>query len=241
MLRIYVPTHGRPDRQRTADALEAAGLDHELVSCEPVRETSRGKLRLLPQFVGIMEKRQWILDDAGSGKIVMLDDDLSFKRRRADGGFSACTSKDVAEMFAEIDVLLDTWAHVGIVDQFLCNVKPRGLLHRGKYSNVLGYNLDMMARPRPRFRLELCEEQDFNLQLQDRGLEPAVSCEWSKTQASRVAGGCSSERTVALQDSVNRRFHAYWPNLVTLREKVRPGIENVGYKVAWRKALRCIS
>ena len=239
-MRIYVPTSGRPDRQITSNLLCAAGVEHYVVSEESDNLRSEGYRRILTYSgdPGIRAKRDFIWGLAalvGESKVLMLDDDLRFRRRDASGKFPQAGVSDIPELIETIGERLDHNAHVGIADEFMSQHLPRGWKYSGRYNQVLGYNLSLFPKVWPEWRVEINEEHDVSLQLQAAGLPPAISCEWTKSSKHYAAGGCSAWRTPEVELSAHRAFASLWPGLVSVvPHKGSPS--GYGIRVNWKKA-----
>lgn len=258
-MRIFIPTRGRPFRQPTADALYEAGIQFTFVfsaSDLSLDSYDAAIKNLYPKaghwtmtVSGIMEKRQSIFEHATDNKIIMLDDDLKFYKRRRDGGFNIATKAQIRQMIKSIEKALDKNAHVGLVDKFMSQTRPRGRVHSGRYNQVLGYNMRMIAErvrllssngmmhhdSHPKFRLSLNQEHDMHLQLLELGFAPTILTEYSKNAAFYAAGGLSHMRTKTLERSVFKKLQALWPQYVKLR-KSKHSIGGVAATFNWRAA-----
>lgn len=243
-MKIYILTYGRPHKQTTANELNEARIPFTFVlsKSDPLLDEYKADFKdasitVASNGATITEKRQWLFERA-RGKFIMLDDDLWFRRRKADGSFVRAKSADLAHMFQHIERLLDWFAHGGIVDEFMCHTRPRGQKLGGRYNQLLAYNKDMMPRPYPKFRVPVGEEHDVNLQLQARGLVSCVNTEWTKHAGPYYApGGCSDSRaSVAKEREAQKQFQRLWPHLCQIKPSKgsRTGIR---VAVAWRKAL----
>lgn len=243
-MRIYIPTFGR-FRQPTANALSEAKIPFTFVfsRCDKSDFTAMCEIydqcasSVIAEVPTISAKRQWILEHSIGPKIVMLDDDLTFYARRRTGNFTKSTTADVRRMFKWIDKALDKHAHCGIVDKFMSQATPRGTQLSKRYNNVLGYNLQLFPRPRPKFRITVSEEHDVHLQLSAAGLPPVVSNEFSKNTSYYSEGGCSKERTARSELAGHRAFARHWPGIVSLVDS-RTSLSGKSVKVKWRQSVR---
>lgn len=242
---IYIPTYGRPNRQPTADALQAAGM-HFCFVLSKNDELLATYRRLIKQeyynadiavanVATISEKRDWILSKIGP-KIIMLDDDLTFYARRRAGNFTKSTPNDVRRMFKWLNTALDKFAHAGVIDKFMSQAAPRGSVQSRRYNSVLAYNKMLFPYPRPKFRIPVSEEHDVHLQLASKGLPPAVSCEFSKNTSYYNEGGCTDERTKHSELAGHKAFAALWPDLVTV-VKSKSSLSGHAIKVRWAKSV----
>ena len=239
-MNIYIPTRGRPHRQPLAQTFAAAGIPFTFVcsaSDERLPEyTALGHPIVVVNSKNITEKRQLILD-IGRQKLVMFDDDLSIFVRLEDGRFTKASTEDLQKLIAWFDVMLEHHAHAGLVDKFMSNARPRGVLYHGRYNQILGYNTAMFP-PEVNFRMLCYEEHDMNLQLAAHGLPPAISCEFSKDAKYHTAGGNSHWRTPEVEKQQAEEFQQRWPHLVTLKPSARPG--GVAATIKWKQSVRNI-
>ena len=181
---------------------------------------------------GIHDKRQYILHLAKTGKVIMLDDDLSFYKRNTDGRFTVANGDPTEDMVATLVNMLDKYPMVGLVEKFMSQTQPRGVKEYTRISHVLGINRDLLPKPWPEFRLRVGEEYDFHLQLLTRGFTTAVTTEWSKLDKFNAKGGCNDWRTVEIIRQETKKMRDYFPDLVTYWERDN----GVGIQYNWRKA-----
>lgn len=244
-MRIFIPSFGRPDRQKTAAALAEAGVPFEIIHSE--RDKTIGqypreyKSTILVGPRLLVEKRDMLFQMA-KGKIVMMDDDLTFFSRKRDGSFTKATPAGIRKMVKEIESRLDLYAHVGLVDKFMAQSQPRRVRIGGRYNQVLAYNLQTIrkqAKKRrkevPSFRMALNQEHDMHLQLLALGLPPAVLCEYSKDAKYYAEGGLSNYRTAKTERDAFRALAKKWPKYVTLVE-TKNSISGMAARFDWRAA-----
>lgn len=238
-MRIYVPTRRRVDRQITSDLLIACGTPHVLVhDAEDVFPEHPLRTHLIDAGTGIRDCRNGILDHAitsGAAKIMMIDDDITFRVRVSDSSFVRATPDSVKSMLHTIDALLDTHAHVGLIDEFMCQHQPRGVKHHGRYNSVVAFNLDLWPKPWPQYRLKVNEDHDMSLQLQAAGRAPAILCEWTRSTKPYAAGGCATWRDAQTELRGHEGLAALWPGLVRLAPS-KGALSGYGVRVDWRKA-----
>lgn len=233
-MKVFIPTRGRVDSQRTAEAVAAAGYTPTLVCSTSDECNYEGlyggeySIRRVPAE-GIRATRQYILLLAAGEKHVQMDDDLRFYAREPTGKFRKAEQDEIAAMMEWLESSLDRYAHAGVVEWFMCNTRPRGEIHNTRYVHVLGYNPKLFPVPEPHFRLETHEDQDFNLQLLTAGCPSVISCEWTHNETPWSSGGCNSWRTEQLHDKQTEKFRYLWPNLIKLNKKGNPVI-------SWKKA-----
>jgi hypothetical protein len=244
-MRIYIPTRGRPDHQRTAEALVAAGIpvtlvlseqDPDILGYTKWNNQENIKIVIIKGARDIGQKRQAIMG-LGEPMLCMMDDDLRFRRRNKEGKFEPAEDKDLVFMVSMINEELESYAHVGLCDEFMSNTRPRGTVHAGRYNQVLAYNQNLFPDPKPRFRLGINEEHDMNLQLQAQGLAPSIICEFTKGQKFYAKGGLSHYRTAEVEKQQHEKFANYWPDLVTVKPCDK-SLSKLRVQVKWAKALK---
>lgn len=252
-MKIYVLSKGRPEKQRTADALIDAGVKFTtvLTKGDPTRgqylELDRGGDFLTLSVPNLMDKRQRIFS-AAKGPILMLDDDLTFFARKRDGHFERAEAKDLRKMVAWFAKVLKKHAHAGLVDKFMCTYQPRGVKLMGRYNQALGYNPKLAARAWNRrqknggaivaeFDLELNQEHDMHMKLLALGLPPIISCEFSKDGKYYAKGGLSGFRTPAKERRVFKELARRYPAFVTLVD-TEHAIGGIAARFNWRAATK---
>ena len=243
-MKIYIPSRGRPRKQITADLLSSCGIKFHIVCTtdDPTLNEYRARFGfrtvLVVSAVDIATKRQAILNIA-DGKFVMMDDDLRFYKRSRDGKrFTTVDNyKDLTTMLDDIEESLSSFAHVGLVDKFMAQTRPRKFITRGRYNQVLAYNKKHFPSPPPKFRTVTNQEHDFHLQLGADGLAPCILTEWSKDAPYYAKGGCSLWRTAAVEKKGFKQIAYNFPDLV----KIVPHSKNISglaIRVKWSKAVR---
>jgi hypothetical protein len=247
-MKIYIPSRGRPHNQKTAELLVAAGVNFKIVVAAndptlPDYRAEWGSRVIVIQAKTLCEKRAKLFEKCRAGRMVMLDDDLTFFDRKRDGSFKKSSSKEVMRMLVTMNHVLSAYAHAGLIDKFMSQHQPRGVKVDGRYNQVLGYNIKMIkARARklkvpvPNFRMPLNQEHDMHLQLLSIGLPAGVLCEYSKDAKYYAVGGLKKFRTVAVERAAFKRLAKAWPQYVTLRE-TKHSISGIGATFKWRNAL----
>jgi hypothetical protein len=217
------------DKQKTARQLDFAGLDYTLVvPLEDVEQYAKFKNVLGCPDIGIRATRQFIMDTARKGKVIQLDDDLTFYRRSDDGKkFYPIEGESVYEMFEFIGEMLDGYAHLGLVDKFMSQSQPRIMRHNGRFTHLLAYNMDLF-HVKPQYRVEVCEEHDYNLQLLLAGHPSCILTEFSKVETPRAPGGCNTWRHDQLEVDACKEMERLFPGIVQA--------DGIKIRVNWKKA-----
>jgi TET-Associated Glycosyltransferase len=236
-MKIFIPTYGRHDKQITSTLLSKAEIPHTLVTEE------NPKIYNLTQYANIIRcpslhigsMRQWIQDNTLTSKLIMMDDDLTF-RVRINNSFVRSNPAQIQDMIHLINKLLDKYAHVGFVDEYMCNTRPHGYVIGGRYTNLLAYNRKLFPNPHPTYRIELNEEHDFNLQLTTQGLPPAILCDYTRSTQPYAPGGCSRYRTSTTELDSHKALTKLWPELVRILPS-KTGKSGYRVAISWKKAL----
>jgi len=175
------------------------------------------------------EKKVMIAEYAkflGVDKIVIADDDLQLLMRIQDDDWRMRnqTPDDVANMFAYIDYLLDSYDHGALSPREGNNRKGEGARDQLNVNNTRAMRFHF-------FKTEAylscdhgvfkdVEDFDVTLQLLTRGLPNVVTYWYASGQAkTNYRGGCSLYRTNTLHDIEARRLQAKFPQYVSLRLK----------------------
>lgn len=219
------------------------------------QELGVGLVVLPPRIQTLSPTRQWILDNA-RGKVVMTDDDLFFAVRLQKVKFRVFNSLtpaqarryNVDDMFKWVESLLDTYAHVGILDRSGANrVTEEPYVEVKRMMRFLAYDAPRVRAVGARFdRLVTKQDFDMTLQLLRAGLPNAVITTYVQDQrgGSNTKGGCSAYRTEAVNTEAAHALAALHPGYVKVVEKTtktgwfdktQPGTR-IDVQIAWKKA-----
>ena len=240
-MKILIPSTNRADRVKTIKSLGTL-TGHEITVVVKEEEFISYLGNVVPgvrvrgvHTQGIRSKRQAIIDIYSEcGKIVMIDDDITFRKRIDQSHFAPFEDGDGQKMLDAIEDLLDVYAHVGLADRFMIQHTPRGSTTGRRYHQLLAYNFDKIAKPYPTFRVECNEEHDFSLQLRARGHIPGILTEYVKSDTPYAKGGCSTWRTAEAELDAHKKFAELWPGVVTIVPN-KNAISGFVTKVNWRK------
>lgn len=222
MFKIAIPSRSRPHNQKTLKNISQNFWADTIIVCpesqySEYRDAIPTQVEIVPFGTsGIGLKRQFILTSEKSGKIIMLDDDLTFWMRVSPAQFVKMRPEDSEKMFLDLALALDKYPMVGITDKFMSQTRPRGHMECQRFNQVLGFNRDLFPVPWPSFRLPHDEEHDIHLQFLTRGHKTAVLTEYSKTHAPDADGGCNDWRNQAMYEETYRLLLEYWPGIVTV-------------------------
>lgn len=262
-MRIYIPTMGRTDKQKTVErlGLETNQMFSTTLVCPPgevkdlIDRYGHLGIQVLPCKVkGIAATRQWILDfhrKSGSehATVLMLDDDLPTWRKRTDAQndrgetpYVKATTEDIRKGLNEFAQLMDRHAHGSIGHALFCQHSPP-LKFNSRMLRALAYNVQLIPE-KTKFRLPVMEDFDMELQLLTAGF-PSVTynCIVQDQHQNNSEGGCSSYRTNEVQAEAAHRLKQLWPAFTTVvtrapkREWIGMG-ERTDVRVNWAAAAR---
>jgi hypothetical protein len=256
-MHIIIPTHNRQGRQFTLREIPPKWLDKVTLVC------SYGEARAhaiiykevevweAPKEVRtIAQKRKWIIEECqhkDMEKILMLDDDLRFSRRKftelPDDKFTfqllKAKPEDVDWAFRLVAKKLDTFAHVGIGPRQGNNgIK----IHRRWNPNYrmiycLGYRIPVVAKVCKLGRIEHREDMDITLQLLTKGYENRVLVEVTADQQYNGVGGTRSERKMEASNADAELLASWFPNFIKVIERdYKQSVPRTEVIVAWKKA-----
>ena len=251
MIPIFIPTKGRVYKQVTLDSI---GKENAFVVC-PKHEVKQHELmgrKVIDrgEVTGINNVRQFILEyamEAQYDKILILDDDLIFNTRASSDApnLRKVTSEETAELFNRMDKLLDEYVHVGVSPRQMNDKHfPDTVKHGMRMNAVHGIRpFDVYNTGLKYNAVELMEDYFMTLGLFAKGMPNAVIVDWTWDQrgGSGAKGGCSTYRTLELQEHASKQLAFYYPDFVKVVEKeTKTGWEGMkkryDVRVQWRKA-----
>ena len=247
-MRVFVVTYGRVGKQVTWRNLPPEVREQYevtlLVDASEAKAHGDIPVTVLPDGLrGIGAVRQWMIDNSPD-KVLMLDDDLRFYKRRSDDRklLEKSTAEDVGETFAAIAAALDDFPLVGIASREGANRNVETYLYNTRILRLLAYRADELRERGIRFdRVPVMEDFDVALQLLRSGRKNAVLNSWAHNQeGSGLKGGCSTYRTREVQAEAAHRLAQLHPGLVRVTTKVTKGAwgggERTDVVINWKKA-----
>lgn len=232
-MRLYIHTYGRANKQITLERFKPIEELVWLVVQEREEHLyDYPRTLVLPDSIRTLSPtRQWILENAKAEKIVMLDDDLAFYRRKskADWHLRYCNEDDLWDLVDWFDSALDKYSHVGVSAREGNNRIERLEVENTRMMRCLGYNRKKVLKTGARFdRLPTKQDFDMTLQLLRKGHANLVSFEFAQGQwnGSQAEGGCSVYRTEQMMTESAEALAKLHPGFVKLREKTT--------KTAWK-------
>lgn len=256
-MEVVIPTYGRSDVQVTLRSFMAAGIPvHLVVQKREAERYQRWKdagaglplplIYELPDHIRtIAPTRDWIIQNVGSSKkIVMVDDDLTFYVRRDDDRtkFSDAHPLHLRHMMGTIESRLSDYAHVGIAAREGANRNTEQYLENTRIMRLLGYRRDVLKKECIAFdTMEVMEDFHVALSLLELGYPNLIVNDFCHNQAgSGKSGGCSHFRTKELQAENARLLASRHPRFVKVVEKTTKGAWGGGTRtdvtIQWKSA-----
>lgn len=260
-MKIYIPTFMREDKQKCYNTLPAE--IQQLVTLV----THSGRADILQEnnptatvldlgtTDGIADVRQKLLNNAGSDKVMIIDDSCTFKKRNSELKLLDMTAQDFHEMFAMVEANLDQYAMVGISDQAGNNRVPEDVKEIGRSYSCYGINTKMWNEKGVSFdgmyqknkEIKLYEDFYAILKMLTNGMPNAIIYKYAFSHAHGKPGGNSTVRTNALQKRCLEALSAEFPGLVQLVRKEDPSwkaglddTENFRWEcqISWQEAFK---
>lgn len=174
-------------------------------------------------------------------KAVILDDDLVFSKKNEEGKLITVRDPEqLAPMFEQMEVLLDSFPLVGIHPRAMGQNAPTPYVKNGRIICVQGINRQLIG-PVQVDQFPIMADVILNLTLLGRGDESALLTTFFQDHGPcQAPGGCSIYRTPAMQEQVVDWLCDRWPGFVKKvirRPKVAKwmGDTRVEYTAQWKK------
>lgn len=262
MFRIIIPTRGRTNTQLTISFFtkELREITTIVAPQKDINKLSLMYFNHRPEYVvqpdpdwNIAQKRAWIFqwaNEQGYDKILVLDDDLRFATRIAEGDWHLreIQGEELTQEFMRIrDKLSEEFPHVGLGqrqgNQTLTEV---GWKVPGKMCYALGYHVPTIIKECEFNRVTLREDMELSLQLLLKGYPNAV---WTQTVTDQreygggkkfdKTGGCGLERTIEKSNAEAEKLAALFPGYVTVvKRDYEASIPRLEVVVQWQRALQ---
>lgn len=259
-MQIVIPTHNRPFKQTTLNAIPEAiraevllvvssNEDYEFL--KPIHKNTK-----IAPVKTISDKRQWIMENVKAKKILMLDDDMTFQARsperyrKYDGRWKStnkdypvlvgryATDKYVLDILNRLSGSLDTYAHAGISSRMGNDTEPANWKQTSRMMHAIAYDRKTFLKEKLRFnQVKFREDFNITLHLLERGYNNEVVYELCVSPGAYGAkGGASEERTVELSDNEALKLQMLHPNYVRVVEKMYKNTPRREVVVSWKKA-----
>jgi hypothetical protein len=253
MFKLYIPTLGRSDTQKTLSNLtpEIRAVTHLVCPESEVLDLSLAyDVAVLGcPAKGIAATRQWIVENCDAEVCIMCDDDHDFLIRKNladmnDWHHRNATMEEVAQLFKDmaLKIVNERYAMVGVSARSGNNNHTERFAEACRIHNMYALNVRFLRVSKIRFdTLPLMEDFFVNLSLLTRGFSTGMICDrmWGQ-QESNAPGGCSTYRDGSLQEKSARGLAEHFPNFVTVVTKQTKGGwfggERYDVRVQWKKA-----
>lgn len=248
-MQIYIPSKGRAGKARTYEALTEPlrALTKFVVGKEDADAylSAFGKKNVLvTPAKGIAATRQWILERQERGKLVMLDDDLTFGVKNGSRIIRA-EPKHVNSAFEDLETLLEKFAHASICPRALNFACESRYVYNSRMMHVLAYDVKKVLKAGASFTKGVSEKfsmDDFHmtLQLLSAGFSNCIIM-WARTNpsASNSVGGASLWRNLQTQNASAKALQKFHGKEVVkvLPRKAWEGMdgERLDVRISWRK------
>lgn len=249
-MKLYIPSSGRAAEQYTLRQLSPEWR-RKTVVVVPEAEIDNYHL-YIPHDIsllgcphkGIGPTRQFIIAAAYPDKVVMMDDDLRFFKRRLDNRtkFQDAYDDDMDNMLAAIERQLGYYAAVGVCPREGGNRYPLHTYNNVRLLRVLAYDTIILSTQDIDFRTTpVMEDFYVSLSLLTRGYQNIMLSDWCHNQrGSNERGGCSQYRTMEMQRDAALMLKQYFPEFVSVVTKNTKtawgGQERTDVKIQWKRA-----
>lgn len=253
-MHIYIPTRGRPESQITLESLGTLQKYTHLVIPKSEHNLHKKYNRNLITHnkKGIGSTRQFIMNYAmkhNQKKIIMLDDDLIFSIRANPDKWNLrpVFGRELFIIFKRLEKLLDNYVHATLSPRFMNNVHyplteklitPQRAVHAIRPDILKKHNIKYDF-------VELMEDHYVTLSLLSLGYPNCMitNAAWDQKGVSNAAGGCSSYRSLELQERTSNKLKNKFPEFVTVvKKKTKTGWNNIGertdVRIRWQKAYK---
>jgi len=258
---LYIPTYLRSHRQNTVQELNirhASNKPHMFNLILVVREEEADLYDHWSQYADILpisdvsnlaETRRWIIENATSRLVGVLDDDCRFYRRKDQESTKLAISHigDHLKMFQWIKESLQEQdiAQAGVSAREGNNHIQDDYRENTRCMRCSFFDRDKLEKHDINYRVfpDPMDDFDITLQIINKGLKNRVSYEFAQNQgSSNETGGCESYRTVGYQARTARRLSALWPGYVSAVEKETKtawgGGRRLDVRIQWKQLER---
>lgn len=249
-MRIVIPTRKRIGRQYTLGFLPKTMRPNIDLVC-PENEVERHRALHSVNVIAqpdadwtIAKKRAWIMQTWPHEKILMLDDDLKFYKKRPDDPTRMlnATDDDITYWFGELEKkLTPETPHGGFGPRMMNDKHPPGWQEGGRMMFALGYHLPTIRENVEFGRIETREDMDYVLQLLRKGL-PNLICQTftcgQETGKYGAEGGCSGQRTTEASNDDAKRLAELHPGYVSVvSREYKISVPRLEVVCKWKRAL----
>src|SRR6056300_1560500 len=254
-IKIYIPTFKRHDKQIFFESLPDF-LKEKVTFVVQKQEEHLFKdknILVVDNDIGIAKTKEIIYRTAEKQRYLVVDDDVTLMRRNAKY-FGKESNMDVAkrpmidsdwkELFARLDKCHKE-------KRILCGFKAGGILPRPKaifYNggifaifSIDGKQLAEVIDDIDFNYVPIQEDVHFNLHLLSNGYSNAIMEEFCYMQKFNSVGGCSTFRTIQMQDETSKKLNLKYPKHFIInynRTVSKSMIGSFGTKVLYSKAYK---
>lgn len=261
-MKIAIATTGRPERQKALAQIPAKYHDRLLVftkACEAGElkknvPATTAVVCLPDETDGVADTRQKVIDYLPLGKVWMIDDLCSFKKRHRRGTgytYSPLAQGDFDLLYERIESLLDNHLQVGVSPHNGNNRFTEDTAFNCRAYSTYGLRTDWMKQYAIRFdemyskdnECKFMEDFYVTLRALTSGFTNALVCDFCFQYQHNSRGGNSTNRTLGRHNKSAAMLAAMFPGFVKLVRKKGEwgsrGSEMQGrteVRVQWKKA-----
>ena len=258
MIKIVIPTLGRINKQISYNNLPDKYKKNVyfVVREKEYKEikhkyTIYADIIVLPKNIetGIAPTRVYILEYFKDDRIWMIDDDLTFYRKKPNNDenikkkwiSTKMTEKDFDILFLEITKYHNTGVVHGAIN---ISSTPPSLRYWPRNKNgKIGGNvfLDIPNLPKDIEYFKYCpaaEDYDTNLQLLKKGYNNIIFTDFCAIEKTNAPGGCSTFRTLEIHNKSQLLLKERHPKYVKIntKKKKKNNEEKINLIIYWKKA-----
>lgn len=246
-MKICIPSHKRSHLMTTWKNLPTALKEKTTIYVYPEELQNYAafpSVTLPPGLRGIANKRNYILQTCDTDKLIILDDDLTFARRREDDPtkFRPCTAEDIEQLWTTCFLALDHYAHGAIATREGGNRNTDDYKFNSRAIRAHIFRVDILKREGITLNgTKFMSDFDTTLNLLEAGYGNIIINQWVTNQAgSNTEGGCSETRTLADLADAAYELHDRHPRFVKVVKKTTKGAWGGGERtdviIQWKKA-----
>lgn len=253
-MNLYIMTRGRVGKQYTLSRLPEEWKAKTYLVC-PLEEINQHEhwptIGVPAHVTNYSQKFQWILDGCVhplgwedlNDKAVILDDDLVFSKRNAEGKLiSIRDPEELSPMFEQMEALLDDYPLVGVHPRQMGQNAKEPFVENGRIICIQGINRRLIGKVKVD-QFPILADVVLNCTLLARGQSNAILTTYFQDHGPcQAPGGCSLYRTHEMQmgavQYLANRFGPYVkPVARTTKDKWLANEQGVRYDYTcqWKK------
>jgi hypothetical protein len=232
-MNLYIMTRGRVGKQTTLAQLPKAWKEKTWLVCPESEKHDHQSILAPPYIDNYSRKFQWIMQGMEFGdfayrhdendKAVILDDDLVFSKKNADGKLITIRDpEELSPMFEQMEKLLDDYPLVGVHPRQMGQDAPEPFVENGRIICIQGINRALIGKVRVD-QFPILADVVLNLTLLARGDGNVLLTTFFQDHGPcQAPGGCSIYRTAAMQrDAVNYLVDRFGPFVKGVERRVK--------------------